>query len=161
MGRSKKIHQRQVAKAQKLLSELPVKDDRCSREEAVGLLEKDLRKAFKRGYSPQDIYALFRKERIPIPTYLLSKYFDELPAEEENEAQAENGEGTKSVAFETPADRQEHSCKPEKFSVPAENKDHSKAMSGQNEDKATCNPQKPVVKYGTFEITPDIPRGEL
>lgn len=161
MGRSKKIHQRQVAKAQKLLSDLPVKDDRCSREEAVGLLEKDLRKAFKRGYSPEDIYALFKKERIPIPTYLLSKYFDEGTVEETKKAPSDNGDGTKSVAPDVHLDGQDDPCKQEKMSDHAEKFVPPPSHKGQDESKATSSPQKPVVKYGTFEITPDIPIGEL
>lgn len=161
MGRSKKIRQQQVAKAQKLLSELPVKDDRCSREEAVGLLEKDLRKAFKRGYSPQDIYALFKKERIPIPTYLLSKYFDEESGEEEKDGPVEKGESTQPAVHDVPPERQDHPCQHEKIAEPAEKFVPSQARNGQNESNAGCNPQKPVVKYGTFEITPDIPIGEL
>lgn len=161
MGRSVKIHRRKVAKAQKLLSELPVKDNQCSREEAVGLLAKDLRKAFKRGYSPEDIYALFKKENIPIPTFLLSKYFDEETAEEAKKVQPDNGEGTKSITPDVPSTEQDDQCRQEKISNPTEKIVPPQSRSGQNEDKAVCNPPKPVVKYGTFEITPDIPIGEL
>lgn len=43
------IRPEQIRQAQRLLNELPVKDNRKTREEAAGILEKDFRKAFKKG----------------------------------------------------------------------------------------------------------------
>ena len=49
------IRPEQIRQAQRLLNELPVKDDKKTREEAAGILEKDFRKAFKKGYTPKEL----------------------------------------------------------------------------------------------------------
>ena len=49
------IRPEQIRQAQKLLNELPVKDDKKTREEAAAILEKDFRKAFKKGYTPKEL----------------------------------------------------------------------------------------------------------
>ena len=77
MAKAGKIRPKQIKKAQRLISSLPVKDEGCSREEAAALLEKDLKRAFKKGYSPKEICALFKKEGIIIARHVIEKYQDE------------------------------------------------------------------------------------
>ena len=53
----------QIKLAQRLLTELPEKDHRKTREEAAEILEKDFQKAFQKGYSPKDICIILKKCR--------------------------------------------------------------------------------------------------
>ena len=75
------IRPEQIRQAQKLLNELPAKDNRKTREEAAGILEKDFRKAFKKGYTPQELSMMLKNVGIIIPAYLTEKF---LMAENEN-----------------------------------------------------------------------------
>lgn len=75
------IRPEQIRQAQKLLSELPAKDNRKTREEAAGILEKDFRKAFKKGYTPQELSMMLKNAGIIIPAYLTEKF---LMVENEN-----------------------------------------------------------------------------
>lgn len=68
------IRPEQIRQAQKLLNELPVKDNRKTREEAAGILEKDFRKAFKKGYTPQELSMMLKSAGIIIPAYLTEKF---------------------------------------------------------------------------------------
>ena len=49
-----KLRPGQIERARMLLQNLPEKDDRKTREEAAGILEKDFRKALKQGYTPRE-----------------------------------------------------------------------------------------------------------
>lgn len=68
------IRPEQIRQAQKLLNELPAKDNRKTREEAAGILEKDFRKAFKKGYTPQELSMMLKNAGIIIPAYLTEKF---------------------------------------------------------------------------------------
>lgn len=74
MAKSAKIRPEQIERAQKLLQGLPEKDDRKTREEAAGLLEKDFRKALGKGYSPRELTAILKNAGIIIPAYLVEKF---------------------------------------------------------------------------------------
>ena len=50
-----KIRPEQLRTARRILRELPVKDTRCSCEEAAAFLEKDLKRAFRKGYTPKEL----------------------------------------------------------------------------------------------------------
>lgn len=65
------IRPEQIARAKKLLQDLPEKDDRKTRPEAARLLENDFRKAMKKGYCPKEICALLKNEGILIPARLI------------------------------------------------------------------------------------------
>ena len=78
-----KITPEQLRTAQKLLRELPVKDTRCSREEAAAFLEKDFKRAFRKGYTPKELCDLFEKAGIIITERLIASYQD--PVGEERE----------------------------------------------------------------------------
>lgn len=64
----------QIKLVQRLLTELPEKDHRKTREEAAEILEKDFQKAFPKGYSPKDICIILKNAGIIIPAYLIKKF---------------------------------------------------------------------------------------
>ena len=74
MAKIGKISPEQISRAQRLLQDLPEKDERKTREEAAGLLERDFRKALEKGYSPKEISAILKNEGIIIPAYLVKKF---------------------------------------------------------------------------------------
>lgn len=84
MGEAGKIRPDQLRTARTILSELPVKDNRCSREQAAAFLEKDLKRAFRKGYSPKELCALFKKAGIIIPERLVARYQERDEGAEEN-----------------------------------------------------------------------------
>lgn len=59
--------------ARRLLRELPVKDNRCSREEAAAFLEKDIKRAFRKA-TPKGSITLLKKADIIIPEHLIACY---------------------------------------------------------------------------------------
>lgn len=81
MKKGRTIRPEQIRQAQKLLNELPVKDNRKTREEAAGILEKDFRNAFKKGYTPKELSMMLKNAGIIIPAYLAEKFL-----KSENEA---------------------------------------------------------------------------
>lgn len=81
MAKGGTLRPEQIKQAQRLLNDLPAKDDRKTREEAAGILEKDFRKAFKKGYTPQELSMMLKNAGIIIPAYLTEKF---LRTENEN-----------------------------------------------------------------------------
>lgn len=77
MTKARAVRPEQIRQARKLLNELPAKDDRKTREEAVGILEKDFRKAFKKGYTPKELSLILKNAGIIIPAYLTEKFLKE------------------------------------------------------------------------------------
>lgn len=69
-----KIRPGQIERAQKLLQDLPEKDNRKTREEAAEFLEKDFRKALQKGYTPKELSAMLKNAGIIIPAYLVEKF---------------------------------------------------------------------------------------
>ena len=84
MGKVGKIRPEQLRTAQKILRELPVQDTRCSSEEAAAFLEKDLKRAFRKGYTPKELCALLKKVGIIIPERLIARYHEPTEAYGEN-----------------------------------------------------------------------------
>ena len=74
MAKTGKLRPEQLARAQRLLSDLPEKDERKTREEGAEFLEKDFRKALRKGYTPKEISAMLKNEGIIIPAYLVEKF---------------------------------------------------------------------------------------
>ncbi len=74
MAKVGKLRPEQLARAQRLLSDLPEKDERKTREEGAEFLEKDFRKALRKGYTPKEISAMLKNEGILIPAYLVEKF---------------------------------------------------------------------------------------
>lgn len=84
MGKVGKIRPEQLGTAQRLLRELPAKDTRCSPEEAAAFLEKDFKRAFRKGYTPKELCVLLKKARIIIPEHLIAYYQESVEAAGEN-----------------------------------------------------------------------------
>lgn len=74
MAATGKLRLAQIETARKLLQNLPEKDDRKTREEAAGLLEKDFRKVLQKGYTPKELSAMLKNAGIIIPAYLVEKF---------------------------------------------------------------------------------------
>ena len=74
MAKAGKLRPEQLARAQTLLSDLPEKDERKTREEGAEFLEKDFRKALRKGYTPKELSAILKNESIIIPAYLVEKF---------------------------------------------------------------------------------------
>ena len=77
MAHNATIRPQQIERARKLLQDLPGKEDRKTRTEAAELLEKDFRKALKKGYSPSELSQMLKNEGIIIPAYLIKRFFAE------------------------------------------------------------------------------------
>ena len=74
MAKAGKLRPEQLVRAQTLLSDLPEKDKRKTREEGAEFLEKDFRKALRKGYTPKELSAILKNEGIIIPAYLVEKF---------------------------------------------------------------------------------------
>ncbi len=61
-----------------------MKDIRCSPEEAAAFLEKDFKRAFRKGYTPKELCALLKKAGIVIPERLVARYQEPLEEPEVN-----------------------------------------------------------------------------
>ena len=149
MGKIGKIRLEQLRTAQKILRELPVKDTRCSREEAAAFLEKDLKRAFRKGYTPKELCALLKKVSIILPECLIARYQE--PAEEDGE----NGD------FKP---EEQGGCDEGNSIVPpqkTEDAEVAKDTTPSSENEAKPTPKPESVRYGTFTIVPDTPIGEL
>ena len=77
MAKGGTVRLEQIRQAQKLLNELPPKDDRKTRQESAEILEKDFRKAFKKGYTPQELSMMLKNAGIIIPAYLIKNFLSE------------------------------------------------------------------------------------
>lgn len=64
----------QIKRAKKLLQNLPEKEDREARPEAVALLERDFKKAKEKGYNLKELSQLLKNEGIIIPAYLIKRF---------------------------------------------------------------------------------------
>ncbi len=58
------IRPQQIARARKLLQELPEKEDKKTRSEAAELLERDFKKAKKKSYNPKELSQMLKNEGI-------------------------------------------------------------------------------------------------
>jgi len=77
MSANATIRPQQIARARKLLQELPEKEDRKTRPEAAELLERDFRKAKEKCYTPRELSQMLKNEGIIIPAYLIKRFFTE------------------------------------------------------------------------------------
>lgn len=64
----------QIKRAKQLLQNLPEKEDREARPEAVALLERDFKKAKEKGYNPKELRQLLKNEGIIILAYLIKQF---------------------------------------------------------------------------------------
>lgn len=77
MAHNATIRPQQIERAKKLLQDLPGKEDRKTRMEAAELLEKDFKKALKKGYGPSELSQMLKNEGIIIPAYLIKRFLAE------------------------------------------------------------------------------------
>lgn len=77
MASNATIRPQQIARARKLLQELPEKENKMTRPEAAELLERDFKKAKEKGYNPKELSQMLKNEGIIIPAYLIKRFFAE------------------------------------------------------------------------------------
>lgn len=94
MAQTATIRMEQISRARKLLQDLPEKENRKTRPEAAKLLEKDFRKALKKGYSPEELRSLLKNEGIIIPAYLIKQFHQDSGETPRTETRAQNREKT-------------------------------------------------------------------
>ncbi len=149
MGKIRKIRPEQLRPAQRILRELPMKDTRCSREEAAAFLEKDLKRAFRKAYTPKELCALLKKAGIIIPERLIARY---------QEPTVEDGKNRVLGAAKQGCSDKRNSIVPPKKTVHTE---VAKDTTPSSENEAKPTPKPESVRYGTFRVVPDTPIGEL
>ena len=115
MAKAGKLRLEQLARAQKLLSDLPEKDERKTREEGAEFLEKDFRKALRKGYTPKEISAMLKNEGIIIPAYLVEKFLK--PENEHPRPQQKAGSVQKVVPKPVPGKKTETPPVAGKFTI--------------------------------------------
>ena len=71
MASNATISPHQIARARKLLQNIPEKEDRKTRPGAAALLERDFKKTKEKGYNPKELSQLLKNEGIIIPVYLI------------------------------------------------------------------------------------------
>lgn len=94
MAHTATIRLEQISRAKKLLQNLPEKEDRKTRSEAAKLLEKDFRKALKKGYSPEELRSLLKNEGIIIPAYLIKQFHQDSGETSDTEKREQRREKT-------------------------------------------------------------------
>lgn len=160
MGKGGKIRPQQIQKAQKLLTGLPEKEC-CSREKAVDLLAKDLRKAFQKGYTPKEICALLRKDGIILGEQLVTRFMEHEAGEKEIAdgmlpQRREQADMTQDVA-PSGGDYEKQNQKSNGANL-TEKKQDCEVDENANHDLTITKEQ---VLHSRFEIIPDTPLGEL
>lgn len=154
------LKQRQIKLAQNLMSELPEKNTKCTREEAAEIMAADFKRAFKKGYTPKEIAALLRKQGIIIAAHLIGRYFDEDtvtakkgPEFSEQAVVPEQQEGDPAV------DEKVAPPETEQASVQEQSPEAKIEQAGDEDSAAPTAGQH--ARHGKFEIIPDTPIGEL
>lgn len=74
MASNATISPQQIARARKLLQNIPEKEDRKTRPGAAALLERDFKKTKEKGYNPKELSQLLKNEGIIIPVYLIKRF---------------------------------------------------------------------------------------
>ena len=149
MGKIGKIRPEQLRTAQKILRELPVKDTRCSREEAAEFLEKDLKRAVRKGYTPKELCALLKKAGIIIPERLIAQSQEPVGKPEVNMDRKSRNQGRR-------AERNSMVT-----SQKTGNDEVAKDLTNSGEVQGAPMTKPVPARYGTFSIIPDTPIGEL
>ena len=149
VGKIGKIRPEQLRTAQKILRELTVKDTRCSREEAAAFLEKDFKRAFRKGYTPKELCALMKKAGLIIPEHLI--------------VQSQEPVGKLGVNKDRESGKQ--GSRAERNSIVTSQKNGNdevaKDLTPSGEVQGAPMTKPVPERYGTFPIIPDSPIGEL
>lgn len=149
-----------IKRAQQIISALPEKEDKCTREEAAEQLMEFFKRGFRKGYTPKELSRFLREEGIIMPENLIARY-------------QENDDEPKNLQDSPPRPKIENP----KISEPvqADKKEPGTNLKIQTEkfqssgsektipdlDDLIAPVKKPVIRHGGFEIRPDTPIGEL
>lgn len=160
MRKSPQFKLKHMKTAIRIISGLPEKDDRCSREEAAEQLAEHFKRAFRKGYTPREVSASLRKEGIIMAEQLIARY-QEPDDDAENKRDPAGGgkkdsqkkSGTGQTNKETLSGNQATSFQ--------ENQPSRPENIAEPPDDLTAPTRKSTVRHGSFEIRPDTPIGEL
>ena len=74
MRKSQQVWPHQIKLAQKIITALPEKDDRVSKEKAAEMLAEYFRRGFRKGYTARELSAFLREEGIVIGEQYIAPY---------------------------------------------------------------------------------------
>ena len=150
MRKSQKVWPHQIKLAQKIISALPEKDDRVSKEKAAELLAEYFRRGFRKGYTARELSAFLREEGIVIGEQYIAPYqTDCLTASARKRARRAKKE--EEAEKNSPAVGNETSV------LPSTNN----SQPEEDFDDWASPVSKSSVRHGIFEIKQDTPIGEL
>ena len=160
MKKTPQFKLKNIKRAQQIISALPQKEDKCTREEAAEQLAEYFKRGFKKGYTPKELSRCLREEGIIMPENLIARY-------QEDDEEPKNLKG----AAPLPQEKTPENCEPAqaKEETPASNSKvqvEKKQSSGAEKtipplDDLIAPVKKPAIRHGGFEISPDTPIGEL
>ncbi len=160
MKKTPQFKLKNIKRAQQIISALPEKEDKCTREEAAEQLAEFFKRGFRKGYTPKELSRFLREEGIIMPENLIARYQEDddepknlkVYAPLQKEEASENCELSQSKE-ETPASNSK---------VQVEKKQSSFAEKTIPPlDDLIAPVKKPAIRHGGFEIRPDTPIGEL
>lgn len=161
MAETAGIRPAQIERARRLLQDLPPRDDRRTRDEAAALLEKDFRKAWRKGYGAREICAILRSAGIVMPVRLVQQFCADpakKPAPPRSEPRTEVPKVTGGIKEETA----EAAAKNPPAEVPAvPEKDGGLDTEIDSPDDWKLEDEAPASYPGTSFIIPDTPDEEL
>lgn len=154
------IRQRQIKLAQNLMSELPEKNIKCTKEEAAEIMAADFKRAFKKGYTPKEIAALLRKQGIIIAAHLIGRYFEEDIVTTKKRKVSSEQTGPSGQKEDAPAvEEKEAAVGTEPTSVQEQSPEAPIAQA--TKENSATSVAGHHARHGKFEIIPDTPIGEL
>ena len=161
MRKSQQVWPHQIKLAQKIISALPEKDDRVSKEKAAELLAEYFRRGFRKGYTARELSAFLREEGIVIGEQYIAPYqTDCMTASARKRARRTKKE--EEAEKNSPDGGNEATPVPSANNSQPETQAKSKNdLSEEDFDDWAAPVSKSSVRHGTFDIKPDTPIGEL
>lgn len=161
MRKSQQVWPHQIKLAQKIISALPEKDDRVSKEKAAELLAEYFRRGFRKGYTAKELSAFLREEGIVIGEQYIAPYqTDCMTASARKRTRRTKKEDAPEK--NSPDGGNETTALPSTNNSQPEDLAKSKTdLSEEDFDDWAAPVNKSSVRHGTFDIKPDTPIGEL
>ena len=161
MRKSQQVWPHQIKLAQKIISALPEKDDRVSKEKAAELLAEYFRRGFRKGYTAKELSAFLREEGIVIGEQYIAPYQTDCMTAS---ARKRTRRTKKEDAPEKNSSDSGDETKPltsTNGNQPEVQTKSKNDLSEEDFDDWASPVNKSSVRYGTFEIKPDTPIGDL
>ena len=161
MRKSQQVWPHQIKLAQKIISALPEKDDRVSKEKAAEMLAEYFRRGFRKGYTARELSAFLREEGIVIGEQYIAPYQTDCMTAS---ARKRTSRAKKEVAPEKNSSAGGNETTPlpsTSVSQPKAQEKSKNDLSNEDFDDWAAPVSKSSVRHGTFAIKPDTPIGEL